>query len=522
MPEHKSDVFVLSDVHIGDNSKTCWYQKDFHEPYLLAALEHVISQAQTTRALIILGDLFDLWTYPGHVLPATVEDIIAANPAIFGKDTGALPRVLDALGGEVYFLPGNHDMSVDAEDLSQIVSANGHSPKMVQEAFYSPAWAEDGQARVTFSHGHHFTMFNAPDMRTKWAPMPVGHFVTRMVASKWDRKLDGDHTVADLEHQGAPNGVSLAKFLGETVAFRLDRVVRQKNLSALLLDWVADYAKWPADRAFVMPDGSHVLLDEVKSAYNGLWSAWANSHEFGSGDAEVGQIAAFKSAWADAQSDYMGWFAQRQLFLEGADLMVMGHTHAPISGLENSLVNYINSGFECPSRPDMKDAEKKITLAKVDVDQATAQLMQVSGPPTAPSVTVTSAPRDKLVTLGMDFSCVVEIHNTTDQPYRIQKATTSHGYFAALPNEPIAPGQTATVWVADLPGAKGSEAKIELAGPKKQTLKFACPTALSTWPMNWASGGNSLVAKSKNADGKWGKPGKVPKTGHPLFIRYEV
>jgi hypothetical protein len=36
-------IVVLSDVHIGDNSPTVWYQQKYHEPYLAALFDHVIA-----------------------------------------------------------------------------------------------------------------------------------------------------------------------------------------------------------------------------------------------------------------------------------------------------------------------------------------------------------------------------------------------------------------------------------------------------------------------------------------------
>ena len=39
------NTVVISDVHIGNNYKTCWYQKAVHEPYLTAVLDGVIDRA---------------------------------------------------------------------------------------------------------------------------------------------------------------------------------------------------------------------------------------------------------------------------------------------------------------------------------------------------------------------------------------------------------------------------------------------------------------------------------------------
>lgn len=55
----KNQIVVLSDIHIGTNAPTVWYQKDFHEPYLIAALDWVISNSLSIKKLFLLGDVVD-------------------------------------------------------------------------------------------------------------------------------------------------------------------------------------------------------------------------------------------------------------------------------------------------------------------------------------------------------------------------------------------------------------------------------------------------------------------------------
>jgi hypothetical protein len=64
---------VISDSHIGTNTKTCWYQKAVHEPYLAAVFDHIVAHAtgvpNPVTKLVLLGDLFDFWTYPPDQRP---------------------------------------------------------------------------------------------------------------------------------------------------------------------------------------------------------------------------------------------------------------------------------------------------------------------------------------------------------------------------------------------------------------------------------------------------------------------
>jgi UDP-2,3-diacylglucosamine hydrolase len=55
----------------------------------------VVDNKGDVDRLIILGDLFDFWTYPPDQTPPTTDEIIDANPNVFGAN-GALSKVLTA------------------------------------------------------------------------------------------------------------------------------------------------------------------------------------------------------------------------------------------------------------------------------------------------------------------------------------------------------------------------------------------------------------------------------------------
>ena len=78
----KSKIVVLSDIHIGTNAPTVWYQQKYHEPYLATVLDDVIKNASEIKELILLGDVVDFWTYPPDEPPPIFDAIMAANPNI--------------------------------------------------------------------------------------------------------------------------------------------------------------------------------------------------------------------------------------------------------------------------------------------------------------------------------------------------------------------------------------------------------------------------------------------------------
>ncbi|MGL6104586.1 metallophosphoesterase [Romboutsia sp.] len=55
----KDKIYVLSDIHMGTNAPTVLYRRDFHEPYLIAAINYIINNASNVEMVVLLGDIFD-------------------------------------------------------------------------------------------------------------------------------------------------------------------------------------------------------------------------------------------------------------------------------------------------------------------------------------------------------------------------------------------------------------------------------------------------------------------------------
>jgi UDP-2,3-diacylglucosamine pyrophosphatase LpxH len=496
----KSLVVVLSDVHIGNGAPTVWYQPSVHEPYLVTALEWVVEHKDEVRELVLLGDMFDTWTYPPAVRPPSLADIIAANPATLGAD-GALAKVVAALPGGVTLLLGNHDGTLTQDDITELSATVG--PVSLVDPVH--VLTGDSGAKTAFSHGHYWTMFNAPDERSPWNTLPVGHFVTRAFAFEMANKLQPGQTVADLPNMGAPNGFDLGQFL------RSFRPTLDPSLAPLLLDYVSNVAGLPQNLAIVLPDGSTTTIADAKRIYDDLFTRWVTK--------EGGNLVnAARAAFADQWGDYLAWFAQRLALQTGSDLVVMGHTHTAIGGLTVSPVNYINSGFECPSKPDVPPKEFTFTL--VDLEHASAEVFQVTKTGSGYGVSVFPAPRIPVVASpAMDFSCYVRIENRTGQPLARGQVMAQHGYWVVAPPQTIPPGGRGDIWLQDLPGAVGTEggATYGSAG-RNLEFKFSCPTGI--WSNTVLGPNKNFIAKSGEND--WQPRGQVPWFGHPLQVRFTV
>jgi len=294
----KSQIVVLSDIHIGDNTKTVWYQRSVHEPYLLGIFDWIVTNAANIRELVLAGDIVDFWTYPFGTRPPTFATIAAQNPNIFGP-TG-LGRVLDALGGKVTYLPGNHDMAVTASDVASITSPGGHHVTLVDGPYF-PLGADDH--RIVITHGHDYTIFNAPDASSKWSPLPLGHFVTRMIATQTDKNLPPGKTVADLGGQGNPNSMDLLPIVNPVVAGLIGGIgtgMQQalklfNDLPSALLNQIEAFSGTKDTDPITLADGTTTTLPEVRTVYANLVRRWSQQND--------PQFAA-KSTLADANGRY--------------------------------------------------------------------------------------------------------------------------------------------------------------------------------------------------------------------------
>ncbi len=501
-------IVALSDIHIGDGGPTCWYQPDVHERYLFAILDWVKEHADEVRELVLLGDVVDLWTYPFQQQPPSFAEVAAANPSIFGPG-GAIPQVLDALDGAVTWVPGNHDMGIEAEEAALVVGGDGHPLRLLEGLEYQPLSPD---TRLLMSHGHAHTLFNAIDETSRWQDLPSGHFVTRAVAEHWHRNLPDGLTVADLPGQGAPNGLDLQGIATALAGTGGDGIV------GLLFDYLEGSLDVDAADAITMPDGSLSTLAEARESYRDVWQRWADSE----GGGNHGAVEAMRATWGDAM-EQLAWFAQSDAVRTHADLVVMGHTHGAVSDLDNPFTHYLNAGFECPSSADA--SERPVTFAVIDVGDATDPESELSGSVWTVEddggvlrCVPTEAPTEAIVQAGaMDFSCYLEIDNrrgTSD--LRLESAEATSGRFVHHPPETISVGQRVRIWVKDDLGPFGSGAEVLYSADDGRSLRIdlSCPTGL--FP-NRCRATVPFIARSGHSP--WGEQNDVRRIGHPLFVQ---
>jgi UDP-2,3-diacylglucosamine pyrophosphatase LpxH len=506
--DRKGRTVIVSDIHIGTNAKTCWYQKSVHEGYLASLFDYVVAHGagvdDPVTKLIILGDLFDSWTYSPDVRPPAIEEIIAANPRILGAD-GKLSKAVQAVRGNVVYLRGNHDIGMTQGDLNQLPLGNYQITLIDDDVMVD-------ESGLVLTHGHLFTMFNAPDPRYP-GEVPVGHFVSRAIAHLIESTVPANQTAANFAGQDSPYGLDLGAVIPALVMAGAG-----PSITNLFLDYIAARCGLSETAPILMADGSSTTIQQVKIKYNGLWELWVGRY----GGGEAGETIAAKAVKADYSGDYMAWFAQKAAWDHAAPGAATGHTHVPKQGIQNSSCLYLNCGFECPSSPDIADGNSVFNFGVIDSAGVPALWCVVKGNGVYCVGPANNGPSDQVVYApDLDYSCYVTITNNTSNALERVTQTVDQGYSVTYPPATIAPGTTGRFWIQDLPGpfgAEGGTTYVAAVGGIQMPFVYGCPTFLD----NYASGGSSFVASSGGPPDPSTPKNSVPPYGHPLFVDFTV
>ena len=405
------DTYIFfSDIHIGMNTSVNWYQQSVHEPYVLAALSYVQGLGKDVEDLVILGDMVDQWTVLPSDQPPSVYDIYQANPNVFlGSEgsPGALVECLSSINGRVCYVNGNHDMFVTAQDVNAIRDKEGN----FMHYFLSGAYSIPGtQGGVYALHGNQFSMLCAPD---PWndppstghhGGLPLGHYVTRLSAQwaynelKNTEKYPPGSTVANMPNTGYPTGWYVdMEGLEEILLTIITDILEGKSveLSQIILNALNDIAGFGSgNTSFSMfpnygTNGS-IDLNTAISTYGSLFTQWDDRYGFWHA------LSALKDADIE---DKLAPFAANINQMPGLNnqVVIMGHTHKPLEDPSNSSQDYIyaNSGFNCPSIPDMQNSGKCPTFVQVTVN-STEYVVSVMKVGPAPDYSVTMVSQDSI------------------------------------------------------------------------------------------------------------------------------
>jgi len=180
----KNMIVVISDLHLGADLTYAEFNKN--TPSLQKLLKR-ISVSPNVKELVIAGDLLDEWfvpatinTYAGKDQRDFVQRIAATNRSVIDD----FISIIQAGKILVSYVPGNHDLTITAENINLILPGiNQVRDKEQGLGTYSPA----DYPKIAIEHGHRYNFFCAPDPISNQdiAPgtiMPPGYFFTRIAA----------------------------------------------------------------------------------------------------------------------------------------------------------------------------------------------------------------------------------------------------------------------------------------------------------------------------------------------------
>lgn len=363
-------VFV-SDAHIGENSRLNFYQKEFHEPFLLTIFNWVREQ-KDVQDLVLLGDIFDSWaSLPGDS-PAGFQEYYERNPRLFTRQGEGISGCLETVLGDVVFLNGNHDQELREEDLAPL-AIEGRALKYHPGLFYEP----EGTG-ICATHGHHYSLINAPDPVSQNCFPSLGYFAARAAAGNTYRDYLKNSTLkaVDLPANAVPGfDVQVASVLDGALRELSGPPELEFTMGKALVRGISSLAgaqelffRMPrCYRGTVLPD--LVNMEMLMRQFASLYEDYNSRPPHGNHSTDEVVSPAFRALSIGDSANTLSSFALNlNMACPQRKVVVMGHTHVPVieRRLGSSEYLYVNSGFLCPAIPDYKE-EHACTFAVVQL-----------------------------------------------------------------------------------------------------------------------------------------------------------
>jgi UDP-2,3-diacylglucosamine pyrophosphatase LpxH len=180
----RSLVVCISDIHLGANDT--YSEITRNREALVNFLNHV-RNSPNIKELIIAGDLIDEWfipmdidTFSGKTQRDFVKSVAINNKPVID----AFNRIIEDDNVKVTYVPGNHDILIDHDDIQSIMPGVNQARDVRGLGSYTP---EDFPETI-IEHGHRYNFYCAPDPSNRHITqtdtiLPPGYFFTRMATS---------------------------------------------------------------------------------------------------------------------------------------------------------------------------------------------------------------------------------------------------------------------------------------------------------------------------------------------------
>ena len=368
----------LSDLHIGTNAETNWFQGEVHGELIRSVLDYIVQNAELIDDVVILGDWFELWNYSPDSTAPDLETIFSRHPHLFNRtpDKRDFVSALEAIKGNFRFVNGDHDMTVPLAEINRLFSQRtdkpifpGHGTSLEKNPL-SNNYYKDGL--IWAEHGNQNDLFNSPAINDEnpCQPLPLGYFVNRMYCHYIDKQISSMHRRNASCISGCPSsegeswGVKPDAFFEQIVKKMISG--QSVNAAELVLENLMSRNR-SQHLEFNMKAMGLGFIDsfDVPKFYPNL----INSNNLMDSAHEI-----------EVACTGLGNFARRHFCTNpGCRLVVMGHTHQAafeVFGAGQTKV-FANLGYLCPSQRDMNSGVQQATFLVVREDERAMKVTQM-------------------------------------------------------------------------------------------------------------------------------------------------
>lgn len=346
-------IVVFSDAHLGADTSYAECKEN------CAALEKLLMQikdAENVKELVIAGDLLDEWyipatieTYKGKKQSDFVKSIATANKGVFD----ALNSIIKDNKITVTYVPGNHDLTITAENIDSVLPGiNQSRDSILGLGTYSPVACP----KIAIEHGHRYNFFCAPDPISNQSIasgtiLPPGYFFTRIAALSVKQEfpkqpVDKIPTVSPNTSGGKSQDLLYRYWKDWDMTLTMFPITNKFEDSIIVTN--VNYFKGNYSINDLLPYQS-TLGGEIKvDLFDSIQDNWHRRQTLNNVANHIETARAIDSVMAVSETDRQADFQYFSNDKSDKRIVVFGHTHAAkmISDTNNmgQKTIYVNSG----------------------------------------------------------------------------------------------------------------------------------------------------------------------------------
>jgi UDP-2,3-diacylglucosamine pyrophosphatase LpxH len=324
-------IVVISDIHLGANIAYAEI-KDNLEP--LEKMLNEIKESANVKELVIAGDLFDEWfvpadidTYQGKDQTDFVKRIASTNKGVI--DT--LNSIIKEGNILVTYVPGNHDLTITAENVEKILPGIKQARDATQGL---GTYVSADYPKIAIEHGHRYNFFCAPDpiSNQQVAPgtiLPPGYFYTRIAAL---HVIQRPTTPGDIPPEISEDNTRTVSqnllyeywkgWYGALKMFTIENKFNEKIIVTNINGFKGNYAVND-----ILPYQNDTDKAMYVNLYDGIQDTWKERQELNSVAVEIPAEQAIENVSKASETDFQ---AKNQYFLNkdsNKRIVIFGHTH---------------------------------------------------------------------------------------------------------------------------------------------------------------------------------------------------